>query len=46
MFRDRFTRFDDEENDDQSLSSLREKNVENIINDYIADINTFPLTKL
>ena len=45
VFRSRFTRFDDEENDDQSLSSLREKNVENIINDYMADINTFPLTK-
>jgi hypothetical protein len=45
LFRDRFTRFDDDENDDKSLSSLRIKNAENIINDYMADINAFPLAK-
>ena len=45
VFRDRFTRFDDEDNSDQTSSSLREKNVENLINDYMIDINTFPLTK-
>ena len=45
VFRDRFTRFDDEDNSDQTASSLREKNVENLINDYMIDINTFPLTK-
>ena len=45
VFRDRFTRFDDEDNSDQTASSLREKNVENLINDYMMDINTFPLTK-
>jgi hypothetical protein len=45
LFRDRFTRFDDDENDDISLSSLRIKNAENIINDYMADINAFPLSK-
>ena len=45
MFRDRCTRFDDEDNYDQTASSLREKNVENLTNDYMIDINTFPLTK-
>ena len=45
VFRDRFIRFDDEDNDELSSSNIREKNVENIINDFMTDINTFPLTK-